>query len=824
MASVLGANTPGVREGLRLEPYTAALQFTSLVRGTDNIHYDVYLSPQFVEAARRYVLDLVRQVSNLQLFYGSDLPGFKPPETVAFRKLLTELLKASLIRAQYEKNIELDLLLRVSLLKFFVQETSNQFSHIVLECKQWMRARGSFFENSPNAHRKNAALQEIQANRRNVYRQAGQTLYQLLEEIEESTIRKTRRALFGEEFAARYEVLRSRLVFVEGFRDDLLLLEHYVVIGNYIKDPDRIEQIEEILFDLLRGFVLSPEEAKQLESAKEAVRRATAAVEARSSELVAVTEARDDARRRLERSSNTVGRLLSRSSPEEIRASLAELDRQVTAVAAELEKAGRQLEEVQQQTAFVVQQIEDRLGSYLNEPSNARRMFEPQAPAHSTEVRETRARLLEEWVRRLEGADLTYLILASYELRNVYLDFCPPLHLQQIRKALVSAEERKRVAETCAQFPARRFPLEKIEDLARAIRRYPPDHVRAILIRFAEDFLRLRRDLQNARRLEALMESVNLVVDDRTRSLSRANNSLYEFLMPEEERPSEDRITSHAILKVDVRESTRITHELLSRGLNPASHFSLSLYEPVRRLLDNYGARKVFIEGDAIILAIYETEANRAHQRAVAMTCLLARDILAIARVNNARAEESKLPPLPMGLGIAYEGTAPTIWQEGDSQIMISRALNLSDRLSSCSKAARRLLLRNPSPFNVFLFQTVAGEVKDDEADEFLIRYNMNGVELNAEGFAKLEIEVSLMPLKAEFTMPWGREPVILYYGEIPRGNSLEPLLIRKGIVRKLVTGNEIGEAGTRAYYEVCTDAKLIELVESKVNAAVRKS
>jgi hypothetical protein len=824
MASILGTNTPGVRDGLRLEPYTAALQFTSLVRGTDNIHYDVYLSPKFVEAARRYVLDLVRQVSNLQLFYGSDLPGIKPPETVAFRKLLTDLLKASLVRAQFQKNIELDLLLRVSLLKLFVSEISNQFSHIILECKQWMRARGAFFENSPNALRKNAALQEIQANRRNVYRLAGQALYQMLEEIEGNTIRKTRRALFGEEFASRYDVLNNRLVFVEGFRDDLLFLEQYVVIGNYIKDPDRIEQIEEILFDLLRGFVLSPEEARDLESAEEAIRRATSAVEAMSAELAAVTEARDEARRKLERASNTVGRLLSRASPEELQTTLAELERRVAAVAADLEKAGRHLEEVQQESAFAVQQIENRLGSYLSEPANARRMFDAQGPATSPEVRNIRARLLEEWARRLEAADLTYLILASYELRNIYLDFCPPLHLQQVRKALVSAEERKRVAEMCAQFPARRFPLEKIEDLARAIRRYPPDQVRAILVRFAEDFLRLRRDFHNARRLEALMESVNLVADERTRSLSRVNNSLYEFLMPEEEQPADDRITSHAILKVDVRESTRITHELLSRGLNPASHFSLSLYEPVRRLLESYGARKVFIEGDAIILAIYETEANRAHQRAVAMTCLLARDILTIAKANNSRAEESKLPPLPIGVGIAYEGTAPTIWQEGDSQIMISRALNLSDRLSSCSKAARRLLLRNPSPFNVFLFQTVAGEVKDDEADEFLIRYNMNGVELNAEGFAKLENEISMVPLKAEFAMPWGREPVTLYYGEIPRDSNLEPILIRKGIVRKLVTGNEIGEAGTRAYYEVCTDSKLIELVESKVNAAVRKS
>jgi len=34
----------------------------------------------------------------------------------------------------------------------------------------------------------------------------------------------------------------------------------------------------------------------------------------------------------------------------------------------------------------------------------------------------------------------------------------------------------------------------------------------------------------------------------------------------------------------------------------------------------------------------------------------------------------------------------PTYWTDGDSRIMISKALNLSDRLSGCTKLARRML------------------------------------------------------------------------------------------------------------------------------------
>jgi len=38
-------------------------------------------------------------------------------------------------------------------------------------------------------------------------------------------------------------------------------------------------------------------------------------------------------------------------------------------------------------------------------------------------------------------------VLASYEVRNIHHDYCPPIHLQQLKKALVSREEFERVAE-----------------------------------------------------------------------------------------------------------------------------------------------------------------------------------------------------------------------------------------------------------------------------------------------------------------------------------------------------------------------------------------
>ena len=173
------------------------------------------------------------------------------------------------------------------------------------------------------------------------------------------------------------------------------------------------------------------------------------------------------------------------------------------------------------------------------------------------------------------------------------------------------------------QFPARQLSLKSIEDLSRKIRKYSREDKLQFLERFSGDFFRLRRDLRNAEHLTTCMERIHLVTTEQARELSRLNNRLYECVLPEEAKPAQDVVVSHVIIKADVRGSTRMTQDLLSRGLSPASHFSLNLHEPVKKLLDRYGAKKVFIEGDAVILAIFETESNRAYARAVAKACTL---------------------------------------------------------------------------------------------------------------------------------------------------------------------------------------------------------
>jgi hypothetical protein len=809
--------TLSVSEAARIElkSYNATIPLGTLAIGVDNIHHDVFLSPKFVQAARDYLFDLIRQCTTATYISGIELRTTKGLDNGAFRKLLCDLLQSALTNAKYHKNIEIDLVFRAALLKFLTQELGNQFANLILEGKEWVRQRGEHFERSQQAHVIKARLSELQSARRAVLRKVGQQVAQILADVEDNVIAKARRALFGEDFTPYYELLKNRLIFLDGGKDDVYFLEHYVLLGNYVRDPDRFEAMETLFLEFLCEAGLAISQDPAFNEANQAHNTLLDQAQGMRNEIASLEEQRESTRKRLERSDGFLTKFLNSGDPGDLKASLHDLELRLKHQEYKLEEIGPQIDAAKQKLDFFNKDYKGRLGDYLNEPENARRMFDAASVPEGD--RGMRANLLTNFVERLGQLEILYHVLASYEIRPIAKDYCPPVHLQQLRKALVSKEELKRVEEVIKQVPARQLSLKPIEELSKKIRRYSREETQQLMLRFATDFLRLHRDLRDAEHLTTCMERINLVTTEKARELSRLNNRLYECVLPEESKPEQDNVVSHVIIKADVRGSMKMTQDLLSRGLSPASHFSLNLHEPVKKLLDRFGAKKVFIEGDAIILAIFETESSRSYVRAVAKACILSRQILAVCNSYNDRAATSNLPTLEIGIGVAFQGSAPTYWTDGDSRIMISKALNLSDRLSGCAKLAKRMMAGQKSHFSVFQFLTAMQGASAEELDEFLVRYNMNGVELNEEGFEKLGEEISLDSVETKLDMPWGKENVTLYYGEVPMGESVELLVLRKSVARELQPDGKIGPASMHPYFEVCTNPALYNLVAALI-------
>ena len=808
--------TPSATEAARIElkSYNTTIPMGSLAIGVDNIHHDVFLSPRLVQATREYLFDLIRQHTKGSYVAGTELRAVKGPDHTTFRKLLTDFMQSAVTQAKFQKNIEVDLLFRLGLLKFLTLEIGNQFANLILEGKEWVRQRGEHFERSQEAHVIKAKLSELQASRRRVVRVVGQQVAQMVADAEENVVCKSRRALFGEDFAPLYELLKNRLVFLDGGKDDRFFLENYILLGNYVRDPDRFEVMDALFHEFLREAGLTVSEDPAYAEARNLHGELLEQAQAMRNEVANLEEQREGLRKRLDRGA-FLNKILNSSSDADLKASLADVELRLKHQEYKLEELGPQIEAGKQKIDFLAKEHKGRIDDYLNEPENAQRLFDPLFASESN--RSLRAQMLARLLERLEQQEILYHVLASYEIRAIAQDYSPPVHLQQLRKALVFKEEMKRVEHVLKQVPARKLALKSVEELARKIHRYSREEMQALVLRFAVDFLRLRRELRDADHLTTCMERINLVTTEQARELSRLNNRLYECVLQDEAKPQQDQVVSHVIIKADVRGSTKMTQDLLSRGLSPASHFSLNLHEPVKKLLDRFNAKKVFIEGDAVILAIFETESNLAYARAVAKACILSRQILIVCNSYNDRASDSDLPALELGIGVAFQGSAPTYWADGDSRIMISKALNLSDRLSGCAKLAKRMLGAQKTLFSVFQFLNAMEGASAEELDEFLVRFNMNGIELNEEGFQKLSEEISLDSIETKLEMPWGKESVTLYFGEVPLGDSVELLVLRKGLARQLLPDGKIGMPSSHPYYEVCTSPALYDLVAALV-------
>jgi len=237
---------------IELTSYSLTLPMASLAIGVDNIHHDVYLSPRFVQASRDYLFELIRQNTAGAFIAGVELRNAKTIDGAGFRKLLSDLLQSSVTQAKYQKNIEIDILFRLAILKFLTQELGNQFANLILEGKEWIRQRGEQFERSQQAHVIKAKLSELQSARRGVLRSVGQQVAQMVVDAEENVVCKARRALFGEEFAELYDLLKNRIIFLDGGKDDSYFLEHYVLLGNYVRDPDRFETMDALFQEFLQ--------------------------------------------------------------------------------------------------------------------------------------------------------------------------------------------------------------------------------------------------------------------------------------------------------------------------------------------------------------------------------------------------------------------------------------------------------------------------------------------------------------------------------------------------------------------------------------------
>ena len=462
----------------------------------------------------------------------------------------------------------------------------------------------------------------------------------------------------------------------------------------------------------------------------------------------------------------------------------------------------------------------DELVNYLQTDYRFKMLKKQHGPRHKLEQLKAKTKqqqgLLKIIFHEFKKTGLIQRMTAVYEMQSIYQEYCPPLVPMLILQFIIDPKSRKNIEtrlKRLEKFYSKKFSLSPLNEVIKTLRYIKPHTRKVYLIRFLNGFARYHRDVCNGAILKTAMDNIRLVNDEKTATLSKTNNTLYEFLLPHEKTMEEGAIINHVIIKADVRGSTDITHRMMKSGLNPASFFSLNFFDPITRILSDYGAEKVFIEGDAIILSIFEREQTPEGWYSIARACGLAVNILKIVQQCNLKSRTYKLPAIELGIGISFLNTRPMFLFDNENRIMISSAINLADRLSGCSKLIRKKMSVK-SAFNLYVFKTASDAEIDKTADDLSLRYNVNGIELAPRGFHKLKKEIDLKALKINLQSS-NKEKNKFYFGKFPTNNGkYQRIIIREAQMTRIIPDTLTFQCLTDTkYYEVCTNPKLINYI-----------
>ncbi|MET0026732.1 MAG: hypothetical protein ABW101_03780 [Candidatus Thiodiazotropha sp.] len=469
--------------------------------------------------------------------------------------------------------------------------------------------------------------------------------------------------------------------------------------------------------------------------------------------------------------------------------------------------------------------------SWLDEPKNvdllfqrptdtrggwfARRSTEPEKTLwENPECVKQQQQLQSELLKRFDRSGLILRAIAAYRTQRLYRQFRSQISYRDIYHYLIDVLPKRVLSKRLASTEDKGVAAIKALDVVQGyIRRMPSVKHQGYALKYLKDFLTFRRDLKLAYTTYQMMSRLSVLQDSESIQLSRDNGSLYEFRLSKDTDTQQHKVKAHVVLKADVRGSTEITRQLVEKRLNPATHFSMNFFGPITKLLERFGAQKVFVEGDALILTVLETGGLSTSAMTVANACGLARKILLVMEAQNSQNRAHNLPKLELGLGISFSDDAPAYLYDEQHKIMISPAINEADRLSSCSSELRLdTAWRKSHRHRVEVFQERSSQ------GSRLLRFNVNGIELAPPAFRKLKSEMMLHKIKAHSRSGDGEA---YYVGRfVDRHGSAHWLVIREARIKSWQNSAETADAASsELFYEVVTDTELIGRIKSKLDS-----
>ncbi len=753
-----------------LKTYSSDFSLENLVLGVDNIRCDVLISPTFANTTRKIITRLVARHAAVEEMGPDAKQTNWNKEVDNYKQLYREILQDAINKSKGQREVQIEWLAQTALIKMLLEEIRVQYEHLIGRLKKAVRkAELAVHNDAAETPKLKVKLQRIQQDRNAILQQVGKEICSFWTGVETKEVKPMHEAVFGKRSPFFVDVLNNPVLHVDQPENEIFLITEYdIVLGRRIEDPDKYEPL---LFSIQR--------------------------------ILNLIDKGDPANRR-----RSVEQRLAQQTMQEQDAS-----EDQGAYHQRIEGMLKYPENMDlllnwQLTKGDIQELKNNKGNATDLVALKNRLKDQK-------------RVLNFFYGQFQRIGLIDRIVASYEMQPEYLEYCPPLIPQQIIQYLTVPKFRKIIRNRLKRMKKiynRNFSLRPLYKKIKAMEQMTSGKRKAYLIRFIHAFSRYYRDKSNAELIGDAMERVHLATEEKVVALSRENNTLYEFLLPHERAAEKAPIINHVVIKADVRGSTDITHQMNERGLNPASYFSLNFFDPISEILTEYDAQKIFIEGDAIILSIFERQDAPSGWYGVARACGIALNMMIIIQRYNEKSKKYLLPILELGIGISFLDKTPTFLFDGNNRIMISSAINQADRLSGCSKTGRKLLAGKKSPFNLYVFQTLSDEELAGTADDLFMRYNVNGIELSAAAFEKLSHEINLKLLPGEIRDSRNQKSNF-YVGKFPtQSGRYQRIIIREAQIPLVDPATLKAKSITsRKYYEVCTHPKIYALAKQNI-------
>ncbi|MDX8394497.1 MAG: hypothetical protein R8K21_07945 [Mariprofundales bacterium] len=754
----------------------AGIYLDEFSRGIDNVRVDVCLSTQLTSSLQRLIQETIKSIlfdAPKAKYWNERMPQQNTNEINRLRKNYHNLMESTFHRAKQESNLNLIELARLAVTQFCIQQTHQEIEERSVNIKELLAKRDQKDKTGAELHAQIVWLVKYQ--QRLAFHLVSM-LFSHINAVESSSLNKIRLSLFLNQAEFHVDVFHTPLLCNDIPDDAITLMQHYLL-------PPR-QGDEKNAFEVFNAYIdkMLDEYAPVKDLATHRFHLGKLDISHQFFPEMAQKEISIDWKDEPTNMLLLFEVLSDEAQERKQRAAKNEAHKQVLV----------------QQAAFQAEQFD--------------RLYKDMKDNH--------------WLLPIINSYISAALAKSYG------GALSPHILYDYIADGKNSKHAARTIENAARAGETAIDLDKLKEYVRQHRNTAKEEVKKHLIRCMHDIISYRRSLKYYFIIKAAINTIHVLKHNDEIQLSRSNNTLYDFnanaakKIKSVARSSSDSIDAgikrHVILKADVRGSVGMTADLRKRNLNPATHFSRNFFDPISALIARYNANKVFIEGDAIILSIFEYENASDEWLAVARACGLAKDMIEVVRRQHDENLKHELPVLELGIGITMMDEPPTFLFDGKHRITISPAIGRSDRLSSCSKVIRKILDASQIPriHQTEFFALSADDSVQNDKGEVHLLYNVNGIALDFPAFEKLKDEIALKSMKMRPML--GEEQASIYHiGIYPDGKGhVQRLVVRQSLIRLWDPKKTKGWKPTKdSYYEVVADPQRLKLIDRLIRS-----